>query len=132
MKTKGPRPVAGRSRRRPNAIDEMVRALALAGKSEDEIGAHLGMGRSRLRGRHILDMKAGRALREKRKAAASAAELTNEEMRLYRACMAGFDDPTWTRPDGRCRLHRDMTRAEAEAEFRQKLARLRGGDSSRL
>jgi hypothetical protein len=93
---------------------------------EDEIAAHLRMGRSKLRARHILDVKAGREIRRHRQMAAADEELTRKEAQLYRACMAGFDNPKWLTPDGRCRLHHNKTREEAEADFAERLARLRG------
>jgi hypothetical protein len=118
-KASGSRQGQNRERR----IRKQVRDLMAGGANEDLIADELGLGKTTLRRQYIRPLTQGRQARRQRR---KAEQLSNKEALLYRACMVGFDDPKWTRPDGRCRLHGDMTREEAEADFALRLARMRG------
>jgi hypothetical protein len=89
--------VAARSKSRSN-VNKLVRNLASSGASEDEIGAHLGMGRSRVRARHILDVKAGREIRRKQQTTAS--DMSREEMHACDAILGAFSSSKWNGPEG--------------------------------
>jgi hypothetical protein len=97
------------------------------GAVEDEVAAHLRMGKTRLRGRHIRDLKAGREIRRQQTTAAEAEQLSKKEAQLREAWFAGFNSK-WQRPDGRCPLHQNMTLAQAEAEFARRRAIVTNGE----